>query len=478
MKPSHRRQADRRARPAILVGVALGAGALVAVSSLTADTAPQAPSPQTATQVAARSADSAQYTCGGMTAGAGSTAAGSVVLTNSSPAARSATVSVFGSSGQRADAELTIPAFGSRRLPASSLVASGGWLAAEVQVDGGGVAATEQIDGSSGRGLAACSSSTSGRWSVAGTSTDGGAETTISLVNPSSAPAVANLSLISADAGAATPAKGQGIVVAPHQVVGVALSALAAHAKDLSATVEVTQGRIVAFSTLVAPSPLGAAVTLMEPELSSRWTVPRGVATPGATVSLALANPTPSTQVIAVTAKIPSATLSPWKLTMDPYSVARLEVAPSTRVPETDDFSASVTSSGPGVVAFLSTSTTADGGGVGMSPLASPQDRAASSWLLPRYQGRARNGITLFNAGSSPVTVVGAGLSTLGSATVRDLTQVTIPAGGILVVDAAALGPTASRPITITSSGPLSVGQSFDGAAATGVLTLAGLPLG
>lgn len=478
MSPAHRKGAETSGRPLAVALGALGIGALVAASVLSASTTPETPAARPVTLVAASGAESSQFTCGGMTEGTGSLAAGTLVLTNAASSGRSVAVSVFDDAGHRADRSVVVPAYATRKVPVAGLLSGGTWMAAQATIEGGGVAVTQQTSGSGGVSLTPCASATETGWSFAGGSTQTGNTFELSLVNPTSSPAVANVSFITSNAGAASPSGSQGIVIPAHQVTGVAVQDVVAHGTDLSSLVSVTQGRLVAFATASAPSPIGLSLTLGQSGTSPRLTMARAVASPGATVAMELANPTSTVQHVSVRVRIPSGWLTPWTLSLDPYSVGRLEMAPSTRVPETDVFAALVRSDGPGVVAFLSTTTTAGGGGRSLVPLAAPPTTQAGSWVLPRYRGNHRQGVTLFNPGSATATVTGSGLSTLGSATIKDLTQISIPAGGLVTVDAAVLGGFDNQPLSVTSTGPLAVAETLDGGAVPGILTMAGLPRG
>jgi hypothetical protein len=478
MTPSHRKASDVQGRPlAVALGV-LGVGTLVAASVLTASTTPEAPADRPVSLVAAPGAESSQFTCGGMTEGGGSLAAGTLVLTNATSSTRAVALALFDDAGHRADRAVEVPGYATRKVPVSGVLSGGTWMAAQATIQGGGVAVTQQTAGSGGVSLTSCASATETRWDFAGGSTQTGSSLEISLVNPTSSPAVANVSFISADAGAASPSGSQGIVVPAHRVTAVSVADVVAHGKDLASLVTVTQGRLVAFATQSTPSPIGLSLTLGQSGPSPRLTMARAVASPGATVAMELVNPTSKVQHVSVRVRIPSGWLSPWTMTMDPYSVSRLEMAPSTRVPETDVFAALVRADGPGVLAFASTTTSSGGGGRSLVPLDAPAATSTGSWVLPRYKGNHRQGLTLFNPGQSSVTVTGAGLSPLGSATIKDLTQITIPARGIVTVDASLLASFDNQPLSVTSSGPLAVAETLDGGAVPGILTMAALPRG
>ena len=476
MSPSHRKASDSKGRPVAIAAGSVAIGILVAWSALTASTTPAPPPARPVSQVAATSAESSQFTCGGITEGGGSLTAGTLVVTNASAQPRAAVISLFDDGGHRAERSVEVPGYGTRKVAVSGLLSGGTWMGASVVTEGGGVAVTQQTLGSGGMTLTPCASSTATAWGFAGGSTEKGSTLEISLVNPTSSPAVANVTFITANAGAAAPAGSQGVVVPAHQVATVAVENVVAHGQDLASMVQVTQGRLVAFATQSSPSPIGASLTLGEPGISARWTMARAVASPGATVAMELANPTSRTQQVSITVRIPSGWLSPWRVTLDPYTVSRIEMAPSTRVPETDEFAAVVRSDGPGVIAFLSASTTAGGGGRSLVPLDPPSATLAGAWVLPRYKGNPRQGLTLFNAGSTPVTVTGSGLSTLGSATINTLTQISIPARGLVVVGHSVLGAFENEPLVITSSGSLAVAQTLDGGSVPSILTMVALP--
>ena len=202
-----------------------------------------------------------------MTDGSDSVAAGTVILTNSTRQERTATVTVIDDAGHTAQDKVTIGALATSTVGVSNQLSGGTWLMAQVLVDGGGVMASEQVAGSQGRTLSACGSRTSSTWQFTGGSTQRGQALTISLANPTATPAVANVSFITANAGAATPQGSQGLVVGPHAVVAVPVQNLVAHGADLASDVTVTQGRLVAFATQVSSSPVGVGVALGQPQL-------------------------------------------------------------------------------------------------------------------------------------------------------------------------------------------------------------------
>ncbi len=472
----HRQAIERLGRPGVLFlsGISLGALAIVSVS--TTSSSPAAPEPGPAGVVASPSAESSSWTCGGMTDGSDSVAAGTVILTNSTRQERTATVTVIDDAGHTAQDKVTIGALATSTVGVSNQLSGGTWLMAQVLVDGGGVLASEQIAGSQGRTLSDCGSRTSSTWQFTGGSTQRGQALTISLANPTATPAVANVSFITANAGAATPQGSQGLVVGPHAVVAVPVQNLVAHGADLASDVTVTQGRLVAFATQVSTSPVGVGVALGQAELEATWVLARQVASPGATITIDMANPTSASQVVVVRARIPSGWLAPWRQVVDPYTVWSLQISPTSRVPSTDVVAVKVRASGPGVSAFATTQVAgASSGGWGSTPLQA-LPKGPSTVLVPKVPGLDRDGITVFNPGASPITVLGEALNPLGSATIRQLTQVIIPAGGIVSVGPSVLSHMAGQALTVSGSGPLAVGETITGSAVPGVAILQGIP--
>lgn len=411
-----------------------------------------------------------------MTDGATSAAAGNVILTNASRHVRTATVTAIDDTGHVAQTKVAIKGLATTDVGVSGEVSGGTWLMAQVLVDGGGVLTSEQIAGSQGRTVSACAARTSSTWQFAGGSTERGQALTISLINPTATPAVANVSFITADAGAASPQASQGLVVAPHAVVTVPVQKLVAHGSHVASEVYVTQGRLVAFATQVSPSPVGVGVALGQADLESKLVLARLIASQGATITLDVANPTPQAQVVIVRVRIPSGWLAPWRQIVDPYSVWPLVVAPTSRVPATDVLAVTVRASGAGVSAFATTQVPgATSGGWGSTPLTSPPS-GSSTVLVPKVPGLDRDGITVFNPGSSPITVLGQALNPIGSATIRQLTQIIIPAGGIVSVGPRVLSRMAGQTVSVTGSGPMSVAETVTGSAVPGVAILQGTP--
>ena len=474
-----RRRRDRSdlRRPAI-VGALVGSLAVIAIAASVAGGGTQsaAPTPPVSL-VASPAAESSQFTCAGFSVGGGSVAAATVSMTNTTAAPVTATVTALSNVGARNVRAVLIDANTTASIQPGEMVTGGQWAAATVLINGGGVAVTERIDGSSGVAATPCASSTAPIWNFAGNSTSRGQSPVISLVNPSSTPAVADVSFISAAAGAATPAGSQGLVVKPKSMIAVPVARLVPDGGDLATQVAVTQGSLVAFMTQVSPNPAGAAVSLGEPSVEASWSLPRAVATPSTHVAVEVANPTPSTQVVTVHVRLASGWVAPWTQTLDPYTLASIQTAPSSRVPVTSVYAATVDASGPGVVAFMSTTVPgATTSGWGITPLVSAASQTGGQWVVPAPTGTVRSGLSLFNRSSKPATVTLSALGSSPSAPVGQLThEITVPAGAVISYTSVALRPSNGATLLVSTPGLVTVAQSFFGAD-PGVAVLGALP--
>ena len=475
-----RRRTDRSdpRRPVVAGALALSLAALGLGASLAGGgTQATAPTPPVSL-VASSSAESSQFTCGGFSVGGGTFAAATVSMTNTTPAPVTATVTAMSNAGARSVRSVLIAANATASLQPGQMVTSGQWAAATILINGGGVAVTERLDGSNGVAATPCASSTATAWNFAGNSTSKGQAPTVSLVNPSSTPAVVDVSFISAAAGAATPSSSQGLVVRPRSVIEVPVSRLVPDGGDLATQVAVTQGSAVAFMTQVSSDPVGTAVSLGEPSLESSWSLPRAVATPSTHVAVEVANPTPSTQVVTVHVRLASGWVAPWTQTLDPYTLASIQTAPSSRVPESSVYAATVDASGPGVAAFMSTTIPgASASGWGLTPLVPAASQTAGLWVLPAPTGAVRSGLTLFNRSSTAATVTVSALGSASSAPVGQLShQITVPPGAVVSYTSVSLRPSNGATLLLETQEHVAVAQSFFGAD-PGVAVLTALPV-
>jgi hypothetical protein len=465
-------------RPAIVGGLVVALAAIGIGAWAAGDTAQSTPPAQPSTLVASSSAETSQFTCGGFSVGSSAPAPATISMVNTADAAVRATVAIASDSGARAATTIEVAPGSTASIQPGGMVTSGRFAAATVLIHGGGVAVTERIDGSNGVSDTPCSSTTSSSWYFAGNSSAKGQDPVVTLVNPSSTPAVAGMTFITGAAGAATPQGAQGLVIPPQSTISVPVASLVPHGGELATLVQATQGSVVAFMTQISPGPVGAAVTLGERSVQSSWLLPRAVASPGTAVSVQVANPTSTVQEVSVHVRLASGWVAPWTVTVDPFTVTSIPTAPSSRVPEGSVYAATVRATGPGVVAFLSTTaTTASSSGWGITPLVDSTTAGWGRWVLPDPAGVVRSGVSLFNASSSPVTVTLRAVAGTSTTAAGQIGTVTVPPDAVTSFSSTQLKPSNGSTLEVEASSSLGVAQSFFGAD-PGVGMLNAMPLG
>ena len=468
-----RRRTTRRGRLLFFTALVLiGLSVLGAWSKVTQ----KAPVTYGVSVIAPTSSESSNFTCGGFTEGGGSEIPGKVVLTNSTNVDRVATLNIVDNVGHRGIAVRTVPASSSLSVNISVAVTGGTVVGAQVGIDGGGVAVTEQIDKSGEASATPCASSVSPTWTLAGGSTDAYHHLTYTVMNPTATTAVVNATFLTSS-GLVTPQPGQGVVVPPHGLALIVASDLVPHQPVVAGMVNATRGAVVTFATQLSPSPSGRTVTLASPGVAQQLVLARGVATPGATTALVVANPSSSSQLVTVTARIASGALSPWTQVVAPHGIWVLPTTPSSRIPLTDVFSLQVSAKGTGVFAsYVVTALKAQSGALGLMPLTEPPVMQAGSWLLPAARAPRPLGLSVTSAATSPVTVHVVLVTPAGDEPVAGLDGQTLSPGASLVASPAELIEIGSRPLRVSSSGPVAVSEDLAGGSVPGTATITGLP--
>ena len=286
----------------------------------------------------------------------------------------------------------------------------------------------------------------------------------VSIANPTSSTAVANLTLTTTD-GLVVPGEGQGIVLAPHGVASLTLNSLAPHRDAVGAIVSATKGTVVSTMTRSRGTPAGDSIVLGSPSLETHLVLPAALASPGATMTLSVSNPTLSDQKVTVTARIASGELSPWTQTVPARSIWNLAVSPTSRIPLTSAYSLEVTASGPGVAAELellaSRATTA---GLSNTVLSNGASFTSGRWLLSATSSDPAS--LIFAATSSrAVTLHVARLGAQGPVPVPGLDGKLIKGNQTLVATSEQLATFGGHPLLIWADGPLATAERLAGGA-------------
>ena len=281
----------------VVVGVPLGKMATPA-----APVAPvEAPS---ATPVAALSSS---WFCAGATAGAGTAAAGTLLLDNFGRAPLPGVVQLVSAAGERERTTVSVPAGGTISL--REQLPGGPWAGAVVTFYGGMAAVTQLVATKQGIASQPCASAVSPRWYFPDGAALRNATDEISLLNPYSADAIADLSFTT-ELGQEEPAAFEGIVVPARGLAVVDLGSHLRRRQHIAVSVTTRKGQIVAFQTeLVARPPRGAPLVgtkgalnpaepvpgayllLGSPRASASWWWPEGADTSGLSETYAVYDP-------------------------------------------------------------------------------------------------------------------------------------------------------------------------------------------
>jgi hypothetical protein len=488
------RRATRATRPpeawrwpvlGFLAVVLVGAGLIDAAAGT--GSAPAAPA-TLASVGAPYGSQSSSWYCTGGTGGSGA-AGGTVELVNSGRRAVGGTVTVVNDQGATGTASVTVPA-GGQAAVATDQLEQGNWLAATVDLDGGGVVASEIVEGTTGWAEAPCASTTAPDWYFASGTTKNGSLLYVSLFNPTSTVSVVDLAFVTPQ-GMLRPQPFEGLVVEPGRLVVAGVASFVQDASSVSTIVQAGSGRVVASELEVHASGgrSGLSLRLGAPVTEDGWTVPRTIHVTGTATRLVVFNPTPASQQVTVTVHLPSGPVAPFRRRLGPESAWSLVTSSATRVPPGTDFSTTVQAAGgPGVVVdrVVTGPTTGVvpqwGAVVGVSQGAG--DIGSARWILPSPSapatpaeaGATPYAVALQNAGSDEVTVRVGRLTPSGIERLANVPELRIPAGTFTVIEPTTLATAGSDPLEVRASGPVSVMEDAVPAAMPGLVALAGIP--
>jgi hypothetical protein len=408
-------------------------------------------------------------------------------LTNASTRPVSGTVNIVSDTGATGSETVTVPPSTQQAVDLAPTV-SGWWVAARIDLNGGGVAATESVHGPNGWSQAPCAGETSPNWYFASGSTAAGHDLFISLFNPTVTLAVANLRFTGPD-GVQEPAPFQQIVVPARGLVVADVGSYVQDDPSVATSVVTLSGRIVADALEVSTrSQPGVSLRLGSEAPTSTWSAPRTLNVTGGTAELHVFNPTSVPEQVGVSFRLPSGTPAPITQQLPADSTWVLALSDTSRLPHNDNYSVTVhATGGPGVVVdrVIAAPVQAPAPRWGAAPLVdSSLWDGTTSWLLPgpgtpghpAVAGATPYSVSLSNPGTHPVTV---GLHVVTPAGQRVVASgLRLSPGSFTVLGPAALQPAGLLPMMVTATGPVAVSEDLSPSGAPGVVSMPGLPLG
>jgi hypothetical protein len=484
--PAHGSHERRWRVGALVVLVVAGVGIAVGVRGTPT---PVGAAPTPSALVGAPDAESSAWYCTGQST-AGGAAPGSLVLTNTTARAVTATVTAVSDTGATGHTAVAVPPSGvvSPSLPA---LPSGSWEAESVVTSGGGVAVTQSVSNSLGWSQAPCQSTTSADWYFASGSTAAANELYVSLLNPTSTPVVVDLSFVT-PSGVVHPINYQGIVLPPGQVAVESVSAEVQQVSNFSTVVTARTGRVVASEVqeIVGPGETSGGFSLV-PGVSApqaHWAIPQAQEVPGASSQIDVFNPGLSTETVAVRVRLPSGPLAPLTDKILPGTTWVLNTSAQTRIPDNQTYATTIDATGgSGVVVDRS---------VGLPNSATPPPQAgvvaavgglsaaspSEEWVVPppgtstnpAVSGAAPSYLALLNTSSGIETYTARAITATGDHVVA---TGTLPPGTWAEVYGSTLSAAGFDPIVVHASGSMAVSEEVGPSSGFGVVSMPGIPL-
>jgi hypothetical protein len=450
--------------------------------------------PLPVSSVSSADVESSVWYCLGGTSPTGSAAAAALNLVNTTSKHAFGTLTAVSDTGTTKSEPIEIPA-DTQIVEAPGLLVGGAFVAATVDIDGGGVLVNESVAGPLGWSEAACSRSTASAWYFASGSTVNGGTLTVSLYNPTTTDAVVDMTFVT-PSGIAQPEPFEGIQVLPGQLKVEHIDAYVQDAASVSSIVAVRTGAVVA-AALQAVSNQGAhglSLRLGVPAPSPTWSVPRSIDLTGGLTAITVFNPTTTKEVVRVEVHPYRSPAAVFSHTLAGHTTWVLSTSAQQRIPEAIPFLATVrVRSGPGVVVDRSI--------VAPSSFPAPQFGAVSGLAIGPAQAEAQvamlpspgspddpavtnaavGGVNLVNPGSVPLRATLSYLSTrrglvkLATVTVGPNAARTLgPEQSTGVQKALGLARVGRLPLVVSADRPIVVLEDLTPSATAGIVSFAG----
>ena len=380
-----------------------------------------------------------------------------------------------------------MPAFGQTTAVPSALV-QGPWLAAKVDVDGGGVTVSQLVHGAQGWSEAPCASTTAPTWYFASGSTANGNLLFVSVYNPGATMAVVDLTFAT-PAGWWPPSSSRVWSSPPVRWPRPRWPPSSRTRRGSPPRSRPVPARWWPTSCPCAQGSVsGLSLRLGSPSPEPVWYLPRTVDVTGGVTTLAIFNPTPDAEQVHVDIRLPSGPVAPVVRVVAPDTTWNLQTSSLIRVPQNVDYATTVTATGAGVVVDRVVVAGADrhapavrGGGGHALEL---DDGRHGRWALanpavatPPVAGAAPFALDLFNPAGHEETVTVSVLSDGGERRLGGVPPLRIPPGLFTVVESQALAGADGRPLVVSSTGPLAASLDATPAGMPGVVSLPAIPL-
>ena len=419
--------------------------------------------------------------CAAGTASPGGAANVTIVIANTSEARAAGTVTWYAPGANPVASAIDVPAAGSVSVSAVDVVEAA-VTSAVVDVRGGGIAVEHVISGPRGASVAPCASDASPTWYFANGTTERDSVEVLALFNPFPDDAIVDISFSTEEgqvepaalAGLPVPAGATTLVDVHDHVRRRAITATAVVARSGRLVVD----RIQSFDGSAGRR--GVSLALGAPSLSEEWTFPDGLWADGLSERWHIFNP--GDREAEVSLQITPSTGEagePIDLTVPAGSQIAVDAADADRVAAGAAHSSTIESLNQvPVVAERSLDARPPSARRGWtSSLGAPL--AARQWVLPlgEVSGNTDEWVVVLNPNPTSVTASIAALAGGQVVAVEGLQNLAIGPGDRIALR---LGDHIQRsplPVLVHAGGPVVVERDLYRVGATGISTLAGIPL-
>ncbi len=401
-----------------------------------------------------------------------------VVITNLTDTARSATVTAYTETGDTASVEVDLAANTRTPVRVADLVTAV-WAGVLVEANGGGVAVDHYPAGPTGATAGPCASSVSGVWFLPAAATVLGVRHLVVLFNPFPDLAVVDVAVETTD-GRRTPPEFSGIVVPAKSVRMVDVAALVTVRDHVVVTVTTRSGLVVAeqieASGPDSDLPGSLVTTLGAPSAQPSWHFPLPApvdpddSTQTTNQQYVVFNPTAEIAEVDVQLLVDDPAtngfIEPFEITVRPGQFAVVDLVDEPRVPAGVGFAAYVeTRNGvPVVAARVIRNSDPTGSGASIS-IGTPV--LATGWVVPL--GGMRNGdgarVGISNLGLRDAEVTVSVVSGGSRQVLAEADGLTVAAGTRVELNFADIADPGSASLLIESTQPVAVerGLVFSG---------------
>lgn len=465
---------------ALVVLVALGAGAIADRADRPATEAPFSSGAFSAPEAPPADALGATWFCPFGISGPDRLGAGAVQIANAGDRAVEATVIVIPPKGKSARRTITVPAFGVTAVSVHDLAESDR-AAVRVDVGPGPVVVEHVVSGRAGRSVAPCASGASSEWHLASGTTARDAREVVALFNPFPDDAIVDFRFATNE-GHFEAQDLTGFVIPARAVRFVALHDQVRRRDHVAATITARTGRFVADRMQSFDGTRGregVVLSLAAPSAGTTWSFPDGRAGRELTEVFAVYNPTDDEASVDLELQPAKGEAEPYELTVAPQSYTLVDIGKDERVPAGVAHSALVRSiNGVPVVAERLIVAGEGATRAGVTILLGGR-RTASAWVFAdgRATGSVDEWIVVLNPGSTARTVSLFGLVGGQRLPIADLQDLKVKPFGRLALR---LGDHIERDelaVLVSADGPVTAERGLYAVGATGMSAAIGIPL-